>query len=104
MDTVWAYLSGMKNVDSSPRFKLLSKVARLVLGIPHSSAGEERVFSLIRQNKTPGRSSLNSDGTLSSMIQIKLANSDPCTKWEPSKDLLKAAKSATKQYNDMHKK
>ena len=57
-----------------------------------------------RQNKTPGRSSLDANGTLSSMIQIKLANSDPCTKWEPSKDLLKAAKGATKQYNDMHKK
>ena len=104
MDMIWAHLWGMKNVDSSPRFQLLSEVGRLVLVIPHSNAGEERVFSLIRQNKTPDRSSLDANGTLSSMIQIKLANSDPCTKWEPSKDLLKAAKGATKQYNDMHKK
>ena len=104
IDMVWTYLSGMKNVDSSLRFKLLSQVGRLVLVIPHSNAGEERVFSLIRQNKTLGRSSLDANGTLSSMIQIKLANSDPCTKWEPLKDVLKAAKGATKQYNDMHKK
>ena len=104
MDTIWAYMSGMKNVDSTLRFKLLSQVARLVLVIPHSNAGEERVFSLIRQNKTPGRSSLDANGTLSSMIQIKLANYCPCTKWEPPKDLQKAAKGATKQYNDMHKK
>ena len=104
MDMIWAYLTQMKNTDSSLRFKLLSQIARLVLVIPHSNAGEERVFSLIRQNKTQNRSSLDANGTLASMIQIKLANSDPCTKWEPSKALLKAAKGATKQYNDMHKK
>ncbi len=104
MDTIWAYLSGMKSLDSSLRFKLLSKLARLVLVIPHSNAGEERVFSLIKQNKSPGRSNLDAKGTLSSMIQIKLANRDSCTKWEPSKDVLKAAKRATKLYNDMHKK
>ena len=104
MDTIWAYLSGMKSLDSSLRFKLLSKLGRLVLVIPHSNAGEERMFSLIRENKSPGRSNLDAKGTLSSMIQIKLANRDSCTKWEPSKDVLKAAKSATKQYNDMHKK
>ena len=104
MDVIWAYLSGVKIVDSSLRFELLSSVAKLVLVIPHSNAGEERVFSLIKQNRTPIRSSPNANGTLSSMIQIKVANTDSCIKWEPSKDLLKAAKTATKQYNTMHKK
>ena len=94
----------MKNVDSSQRFEMLSTVARLVLVIPHSNAGEERVFSLIKQNKTPGRSSLEANGTLSSIIQVKLANTDSCVLWEPPKDLLKAAKTATVQYNKMHKK
>lgn len=41
MDVIWAYMSEMKNVDSSLRFPLLSRVARLVLVIPHSNAGEE---------------------------------------------------------------
>ena len=104
MDVIWAYLSGIKNVDSSLRFELLSSVARLVLVIPHSNAGKEGVLSLIKQNRTSIRSSLNANGTLSSMIQIKLANTDSCIEWEPSKDLLKAAKTATKQYNTMHKK
>ena len=103
MDVVWAYLMGLKNVDGSLTFELLSKVARLVLVIPHSNAGGERVFSLIKHNKTPGRSSLNINGTLSSMIQVKLANPATCVKWEPPKELLTAAKKATKQYNDMHK-
>lgn len=104
MDVVWGYLSGMKNLDGSLKFGLLLSVARLVLVIPHSNAGEERVFSLIKQNKTPSRSSLHVNGTLSSMIQVKLANTDSCVKWEPSKDVLKTAKGATKQYNTMHKK
>lgn len=104
MDVIWSYLMGLKNTDSSLTFPLLSKVARLVLVIPHSNAGEERVFSLIKQNKTPIRSSLGINGTLSSMIQVKLANSATCIKWEPTKELLTAAKKATKQYNDMHRK
>lgn len=103
MDVLWAHLSSIQNVDCSLRFKYLSAVAKLVLVIPHSNAGEERVFSLIKQNKTHTRSSLDNDGTLSSIIQVKLANCGPCIKWEPPKELLKASKRATKQYNDLHK-
>ncbi len=76
----------------------------MVLIIPHSNAGEERVFNLIKQNRTPTRSSLDVNGTLSSIIQVKLANQDSCIAWDPPKELLKSAKGATKQYNDMHKK
>ena len=80
-----------------------SKLARLVLVIPHSNAGEERVFNLIKQNRTPTRSSLSTNGTLSSILQVKLANGDSCIKWNPPEDLLKSAKKATKTYNDAHK-
>ena len=62
-----------------------------MLVLPHSNIGEELVFSLIKYNKTPGCSSLSINGTLSSMIQVKLANSDACVKWEPPKPLLAAA-------------
>ena len=42
--------------------------------------------------------------TLSSLIQVKLANHDTCVQWEPEKNWLKSSlKGATKQYNDMHK-
>lgn len=105
MDNIWTYLSLVQNsADSSCRFPLLSRLARLVLIIPHSNAGEERVFSLIKQNKTPTRSSLNNDGTLASLIQIKLGNQETCIEWEPPKELLKSAKGATKQYNASHRK
>ena len=51
--------------------------------IPHSNAGEERIFSLINKNNTPTRSSLQIDGTLSSLIIIKTHIDNPL-KWEPS--------------------
>ena len=52
MDIIWGYLSeleipGMNN----KRFCMLAKVAKVVLTIPHSNAGEERVFSMIRKKE-----------------------------------------------------
>ena len=47
-----------------------------VLVVPHSNASEERVFSMVRNNKTPFRPSLGLDGTLQSILQVKsLVNS-----------------------------
>lgn len=53
MDVIWAYLSGVKNADRSLRFQLLSSVARLVLVIPHSNAGEESFFRSSNKTKHP---------------------------------------------------
>ena len=107
----------MKTPDGCKlRFPNLSKVARLILVLPHSNAGEERVFlvlphsnageervfSLIRLYKTPYRSSLGLDGTLSSILTVKLHNPEPCYTFEPSKEMLKNSKKATWQYNQKH--
>ena len=79
MDVIWAYIGTMKNDDGcSLKFQHLPKIAKLVLTLPHSNASEERVFSLIRLNKTPYRSSLDVDGTLSSILTVKLHNPEPC--------------------------
>ena len=60
MDSIWGHIAALKNIYGSHRFELLWKVAKLlVLVIPHSNAGEERVFNIIRQNKTPTRSCLD---------------------------------------------
>ena len=82
---------------------LLTKVIKLILIIPHSNAGEERAFNLITQNKTRTLSSLNTNGTLVSLLQLKLANRDTWIAWEPPKKLFKCAKRATKRYSDLHK-
>ena len=44
-------------------------VAAVIMTIPHS--GEERIFSLIRKNKTPDTSSLRLDGKISSLMVVK---------------------------------
>ena len=80
-------------------FSELQQVVKSVLVIPNSSASEERVFSMVRKNKTLFRPSLGLEGTLSPIIGIKLGIDDPREKFESSKQLLKDAKKATWEYN-----
>ncbi|CAL8366455.1 unnamed protein product [Boreogadus saida] len=61
------------------------------------------VFSVVGLNKTKTRNSLALDGTLSSIMTIKMADLEPCFKWEPPSDVLKASKKATGQYNRAHR-
>ena len=53
MDAVWAHLATRTNADGSSQFTRLSKAVHLVLTIPHSNAAEEKIFSVVRKNKTP---------------------------------------------------
>ena len=76
MDLIWAHLATKTNVDGSSQFPLLSQVAQLALTIPHSNASEERVFSLVRKNKTPFRPNLDPEETLGSIVTTKMALSD----------------------------
>lgn len=84
-------------------FQRLAKIAKLVLVLPHSNADAERVFSMVGLNKTKTRNSLAMDGTLSSIMAIKMAGLKPCFKWEPSVAIIKASKKPTSQYNQAHK-
>ena len=83
--------------------KKLFKVAKLILVLPHSNAGEERVFSMVRKNKTTFRSSLSMEGTLSPILTVKLADVN-AVKFKPPSELLKKAKGATWEYNKQHKR
>jgi hypothetical protein len=55
MDVIWSYIKSMSNPDGTLQFKRLSKVALLVLVLPHSNDEEERVFGLVTKNKTSFR-------------------------------------------------
>ena len=62
IDVLWGFLRGVKKPGKNLfEFDLLFKVAEVIMTIPHSNAGEERIFSLINKNKTPSRSSLKLD-------------------------------------------
>jgi len=73
MDRIWSHISQMKlpGLDSA-RFAHLSPIAKLVLTIPHSNAAEERVFSVIRKIRRDDRGKLQLEGTLSSLVTVKL--------------------------------
>ena len=93
MDIIWGYLNNMKSPDGSSCFQKLAQVAILVLTLPHSNAAEERVFSLVNKNKMKLWTSLQLDGTLSSILTIKLAAGDiPCHEFEPPSSVLETAK------------
>jgi hAT family C-terminal dimerisation region len=95
MDMVWGLCIRQK-------LPLLFKVALVVFLLPHSNAEEERVFSMVRKNKTDFRASLQSDGTLSSILTVKLNNKEAAHKFEPSKDLVEKSKKVTWEYNKQH--
>lgn len=104
MDVLWHHLASVRAADNSICFPRLTKVAKLVLTIPHSNAQEERLFSMVRKNKTAFRPNLDPKGTLSSILSIKLAAREPAHCFEPSKEILSNAKSATWEYNKAHSK
>ena len=102
MDVLWTHLACLKFPDGcSFLFARLSKIAFLVMTIPHSNAAEERIFNLIRANRTDSRHSLDTEGTLSSIVMIKMANLGP--NFKPSRGMLESAKKATWTYNQKHK-
>ena len=70
----------------------LAEVALLVLTLPHFIAAVEHVFSIVTKNKTKFRPNLKLDGTLSSILTINLASTEPCHKYEPPKEVLETAK------------
>ena len=52
----------------------ISQVASLVLVLPHSNAGLEQLFSVVRKSKTDMRSSLKLNRTLSSILTTETYN------------------------------
>ena len=103
IDALWSYLRSVNKPGTKvPQFDLLFRVAKTILTIPHSNASEERIFSYISKCKTPSRSPLHLDGSLSSIMVLKTHISDPL-EWKPTKEVLEKAKGATRQYNRMKK-
>lgn len=103
IDVLWGHLRELREPGTNDlQFGLLFNVAEVVMTIPHSNAGEERIFSLINKNKIPSRSSLKLDGTLSSLTVVKTHIDNP-VQWMPPRTMLQKAKGATRAYNEQHK-
>ena len=106
IDVLWYHISKMVIPNTLVKhFKLLPKLAEIVLIIPHSNAELEQLFSIVKKNKCLERSALKFDGTLSSILAMKTMFPEatiPCFQWKPSEQLLKTSKKATKMYNAKH--
>eukprot|EP00731_Ephydatia_muelleri_P033171 Em0025g127a len=78
MDAVWDHLSKEKDASGNFKFPIISKVAKLVLTIPHTNADAERVF--IGKNKVKSKSDLALEGTLSSLTTCEVNQffDEPC--------------------------
>ena len=97
MDVIWGFLRS--------KVPHLAKIALSALVIPHSNAAEERVFSMLRKNKTEFRSRLDMKGSLNSIMRIKMSLPEalvPCHTWNPPEKLLKKCKAAVRRYNEAH--
>ncbi|KAK0153174.1 Zinc finger BED domain-containing protein 1 [Merluccius polli] len=97
-----ATAEGVNTLAPYPAVRNLS--LKLNTALP-ASAACERLFSIavVGLNKTKTRNSLALDGTLSSIMTIKMADLEPCFKWEPPSDIINASKKATGQYNRAHR-
>ena len=82
------------------RFDILFKVVKLVLVLPHSNASEERVFRIVRKNKTTFLACMELN-TLGSILTVKLANPN-ATKFKPDKTLLNLKLNITKVTHHQH--
>ncbi len=75
MDVIWYHLNQLNNPAAfNFRSRCLFQVACLVLILPNSNAGIERVLSLVNKNKREGsdRNRLDIEGSLSSILAVKL--------------------------------
>ncbi|XP_064631270.1 uncharacterized protein LOC135489710 [Lineus longissimus] len=92
MDKVWVRIGAMKDGAGVLKYRNLSHVMLGILCIPHSNAQSERVFSMIRHNKTWKRGSLGDD-TVEALMLAKSRDGQAHTRVYSS-DNLKHVKSA----------
>ena len=118
IDQFWLEISKMKDsVTGIQRFPNLSNLARFLLLIPHSNSFCEGVFSTVKKILTDSRYNLGKDvkkghahssvyedrtgirnnlvGLLITKINVFKQQNIKCFEWQPSKALMKDAKSVT---------
>ena len=99
VDVQWFRIGQIRNLDNVLKFPNLSRVMKGLCCLTHSNADTERVFSLVRKNKTDFRASLSTK-TLSSLLVQKVhmvSRGHACFEHTFSSALKKKAKKAYSQ-------
>lgn len=97
IDKAWFDIGLMRDANGCLMFEKLSSVMLGILVLFHSNADCERIFSIVRKNKTEFRPNLGSK-VLGSIVCQKVsmaANGNTCYQEMPSNQLLVKAKKAT---------
>ena len=83
---------------SSLAYPNLSRLAKILLVLPHSNVDPESLFSMVGKIETQSRSQL-STSTTSDLLTVKMNHDATCfeSKDLMTDELLKAAKSATRR-------
>ena len=104
LDSLWRFIEEMTDhAENTLLFPRLWKVVTLILTFPHSDAEEERIFSIVRKNKTCFRQRLDPEETLANIVTVKLAmESESVETLNILQEVLTAAKSATYKYKLSH--
>ena len=76
---------------------MLSKLAKVLLVLPHSNADPERLFSMVRKIETELRGNLD-PSTVCDLLSVKVNNDQPCydSKHLMTESLIASAKTATR--------
>ena len=88
---------------STDSFQNVCKLMKAILCIPHSNASSERTFSMVRKIVTENMTDIGND-TVCALLRCKLNCDKRACEYKLIKDELKAAKSATYLYNQVHSK
>ena len=103
-DVAWAEVGKIVDpITGQKKYKFLPRVMLSILTMFHSNTDCERIFSYVTKTKTKFRPNMNTK-TLSALVSHKvnmMANGEKAHSADPSKRVLKAAKSAT--YNMLNK-
>ena len=94
MDSTWNFILNITDESGIKNFNSLTKLALLVLLIPHNNTYTERVFSIIRKNQTEFCPNLSTD-TLSALLIEKcksISDEEKCCKKTFTEDQLIAVK------------
>ena len=91
IDTYWHKISQILDSDGKICYPLLTKLAKVVLIIPHGNADVERIFSHMGLNKTRVCNSLGDD-TLTSLLRMQFNVKESCYGFKPTSRMLEKCK------------
>ena len=100
VDHFWVAMGEVKAITdlTSLRFGTLSKLAKILLVLPHSNVDPERLFSMVRKIETEHRTRLD-PSTVCDLLSTKINNDSACydNKHLVSDSFLRSVKTATRR-------